>query len=57
MLTLIAQGLSNTEIRAPLVVSRATVKTHITRIFAKTGANDRAQAVRHAYRNSLASDT
>lgn len=54
VLTLIAQGLSNTEICARLVVSRATVKTHINRIFAKTGANDRAQAVRYAYRNNLA---
>ncbi|WP_210593246.1 response regulator transcription factor [Streptomyces sp. GESEQ-35] len=54
VLTLIAQGLSNEEICARLVVSRATVKTHINRIFAKIGANDRAQAVGYAYRNNLA---
>ncbi|MEV6170125.1 response regulator transcription factor [Streptomyces sp. NPDC051954] len=54
VLTLIAQGLSNDEICARLVVSRATVKTHINRIFAKIGATDRAQAVGYAYRNNLA---
>lgn len=53
MLTLIAEGLSNAQICARLVVSHATVKTHINRIFAKIGARDRAQAVRYAYRNSL----
>lgn len=54
VLTLIAEGLSNTQICARLVVSQATVKTHINRIFAKIGAHDRAQAVRYAYRNNLA---
>ena len=53
VLTLIAEGLSNAQICARLVVSPATVKTHINRVFAKTGANDRAQAVRYAYRNHL----
>ena len=53
VLTLIADGLSNAQICARLVVSQATVKTHINRIFAKIGANDRAQAVRYAYRNHL----
>lgn len=57
VLTLIAQGLSNAEICTRLVVSQATVKTHINRIFAKTGATDRAQAVRYAYRNNLADST
>jgi len=53
VLTLIAEGLSNAQICARLVVSPATVKTHINRVFAKIGANDRAQAVRYAYRNNL----
>ena len=49
----IAGGLSNTEIAASLVVSGATVKTHINHIFQKTGARDRAQAVRYAYDHGL----
>lgn len=53
VLALIAEGLSNAQICARLVVSQATVKTHINRIFAKIGARDRAQAVRYAYRNDL----
>ena len=54
VLTLIAEGLTNTQICARLVVSQATVKTHVNRIFAKIGVHDRAQAVRYAYRNNLA---
>jgi DNA-binding NarL/FixJ family response regulator len=53
-LRLIAAGLSNAEIAAALVVSDATVKTHINRVFRKTGARDRAQAVRYAYEHGLA---
>jgi DNA-binding NarL/FixJ family response regulator len=49
VLQLIAGGLSNHEIAERLVLSHATVKTHINRIFAKIGARDRAQAVRYAY--------
>ena len=54
VLTLLASGLSNAEIAQRLYLSHATVKTHINRIFAKTGARDRAQAVRYAYGHGLA---
>jgi DNA-binding NarL/FixJ family response regulator len=54
VLTLLASGLSNAEIAQRLFLSNATVKTHINRIFAKTGARDRAQAVRFAYQHGLA---
>jgi DNA-binding NarL/FixJ family response regulator len=54
VLKLIAAGLSNAEIAEALVVSAATVKTHVNRVFYKTGARDRAQAVRYAYQHGLA---
>jgi DNA-binding NarL/FixJ family response regulator len=54
VLSLIAQGLSNREIASTLVVSEATVKTHINHVFAKIGARDRAQAVHYAYTHGLA---
>jgi len=54
VLKLIAAGLSNAEIAESLFVSGATVKTHVNRIFYKTGARDRAQAVRYAYQHGLA---
>ena len=54
VLSLLASGLSNTEIAQRLYLSHATVKTHINRIFAKTGVRDRAQAVRYAYQHGLA---
>jgi len=49
VLRLIAAGQSNREIARTLFVSEATVKTHVNRIFAKTGSRDRAQAIRYAY--------
>jgi len=56
-LRLIAAGQSNREIARTLFVSEATVKTHVNRIFAKTGARDRAQALRYAYTHGYADPT
>lgn len=53
VLELVAMGLSNGRIAAELVITEATVKTHVNHIFAKTGARDRAQAVRYAYQHGL----
>ncbi len=53
VLKLIASGLSNAEIAEALVVSHATVKTHVNRIFYKTGSRDRAQAVHYAYQHGI----
>jgi DNA-binding NarL/FixJ family response regulator len=50
----VAAGLSNDEIAARLVLSPATVKTHVNRAMTKTGARDRAQLVVFAHRSGLA---
>jgi DNA-binding NarL/FixJ family response regulator len=54
VLRLIAAGRSNREIARGLFVTEATVKTHVNRIFAKTGARDRVQAMRYAYTHGYA---
>ncbi|MFJ7068914.1 response regulator [Streptomyces sp. NPDC101115] len=53
ILTVIGQGWTNTEIAGRLHLAESTVKTHVTRILAKTGSRDRVQAVILAYDTGL----
>ncbi|GHE31190.1 response regulator [Streptomyces capitiformicae] len=53
ILTVIGKGWTNTEIAARLHLAESTVKTHVSRILAKTGSRDRIQAVILAYDTKL----
>ena len=53
ILGLIARGMTNPEIAAQLFLSNHTIKTHISRIFAKTGSRDRAAAIGYAHRHNM----
>ncbi len=53
ILGLIARGRTNPEIAAQLFLSNHTIKTHISRIFAKTGSRDRAAAIGYAHRHGI----
>jgi DNA-binding NarL/FixJ family response regulator len=53
VLRLIARGQTNADIAEQLVMSAATVKTHVNRIFRKTGVGERAQAVVLAYESGF----
>jgi DNA-binding NarL/FixJ family response regulator len=53
VVALVAEGLTNDEIAARLVMSAATAKTHVSRAMVKVGARDRAQLVVFAYETGL----
>lgn len=53
VLRLMADGLSNEEIRQTLYLSLGTVKTHVARVLLKTGSRDRSAAVALAYRSGF----
>lgn len=53
VLVLVARGTSNREIARELFISEATVKTHLTHVYAKLGVKDRAAAVATAYERGI----
>ena len=54
IIALIGEGLKNKEIGERLFISRATVRTHLTSIFAKLGVPDRLKLIVYAYKHGLA---
>jgi DNA-binding NarL/FixJ family response regulator len=56
VLSLVAAGMSNSQIAEHLVLSEGTIKSHLNYLLAKTGARDRAQAVTFAFRHGLVAE-
>ena len=57
ILDLIAEGYTNRQISCNLTISKSTVENHIHHIFVKLGISNRAQAVAHAFRSRMVSQT